>query len=77
MDKKMNDCTYCGGTLTPGKTTFTVELGFGVVVIRHVPANLCDQCGEEWIDDAVAADVEKYVDKARRNQCQVEVIAFE
>ncbi|MFP4076877.1 MAG: type II toxin-antitoxin system MqsA family antitoxin, partial [Halochromatium sp.] len=45
----------------PGQTTFTAELGFGVVVVRHVPAFVCDQCGEEWIQDPVAAALEALV----------------
>jgi len=30
-----------------------VDLGFGVVVVRNVPAKVCSQCGEEWIDAKV------------------------
>ena len=28
--------------------------GPGLVVVRHVPALVCNQCGEEWLDYAVA-----------------------
>ena len=31
-------CPLCGGEKQPGKTTFTVDLGTGVVVIRDIPA---------------------------------------
>jgi YgiT-type zinc finger domain-containing protein len=45
--KTMNaQCPLCGGTRTDGTTTFTAELGFGIVVVRHVPARVCVQCGE-------------------------------
>ena len=36
--------------LKEGKTTFTVDLGFGVVVVRDVPATVCSQCGADWIE---------------------------
>jgi YgiT-type zinc finger domain-containing protein len=36
-----------------GKTTFTVDLGFGVVVVRDVPATVCSQCGADWISDDI------------------------
>lgn len=70
------DCPLCGGTRDVGETTLSVELGFGVVVIRHVPATVCKQCGADWIDDAIASRVEKYVEDARRKHSEVEVVAF-
>jgi len=36
-------CPLCGGAKKEGKTTFTVDLGFGVVVVRDVPATVCSQ----------------------------------
>ncbi|MEI7911273.1 MAG: YgiT-type zinc finger protein [Verrucomicrobiota bacterium] len=47
-------CPLCGGTKTAGTTTFTADLGSGVVVVRRVRATVCSQCGEEWIDDTAA-----------------------
>jgi YgiT-type zinc finger domain-containing protein len=69
-------CPLCGGTKQPGTTTFTAELGFGVVVIRRVPATVCVQCGTDWIADDVASQLETLVDDARRKRLQVEVVAF-
>ena len=66
-------CPLCGGTKEPGKTTFTADLGFGVVVVRNVPAIQCSQCGADWIDDAVAAAVEKIVEDARARHALVEI----
>jgi len=53
-----------------------VELGFGVVVIRHVPALICTQCAEEWIEADVAKELEKIVEVAKNNKLEVEVVAF-
>ena len=45
MSQLTKNCPLChGGIKREGKTTFTVDLGFGVVVIRKVPAQVCDQC---------------------------------
>lgn len=38
MKKNFDACPLCGGGKKPGTTTFTADLGFGVVVIRNVPA---------------------------------------
>jgi len=57
-------------------TTFTAELGFGVVVIRNVPATVCSQCGADWIADDVAGRIEALVEDARKKRLQVEVTSL-
>ncbi len=71
-----NLCPICGGTKTQGTTTFTVDLGFGVVVVRKVPALICDQCGSDWIADETAERLEKTVNEARQRHRQVDVTAY-
>ena len=72
----MDLCAICGGEKRRGRTTYSVELGFGVVVIRHVPALICTQCAEEWIEADVAKELEKIVEVAKNNKLEVEVVAF-
>lgn len=67
-------CPMCGGRRIDGFTTFTAELGFGVLVVRHVPARVCAQCGEEWLDDSVAATLEDAVAQARARRSEVDVL---
>ena len=69
-------CPICGGKKVLGKTAFTVDLGFGLFVARDVPAHICSQCGEEWIDDQAAQQLEEYIQKAREREYQFEVIRF-
>lgn len=56
-----------------GKTTFTVDLGFGIVIVREVPVTVCSQCGKDWIDDVISEKIEKIVDNARQKHNLVEV----
>ncbi|MBI4625240.1 MAG: type II toxin-antitoxin system MqsA family antitoxin [Verrucomicrobia bacterium] len=76
MNSKNDQCPLCGGNKTNGKTTFTADLGSGVVVVRHVRATVCTQCGEEWIDDATARRLEQVVNEARLQHREVEITAF-
>ena len=69
-------CPLCGGNKAPGQTTFTADLGTGLVVVRRVNATVCTQCGEEWIDDATSSRLEKVVNEARTQHREVEVTAF-
>ncbi|MBI4685141.1 MAG: type II toxin-antitoxin system MqsA family antitoxin [Nitrospirae bacterium] len=66
-------CPLCGGIKKAGKSTFTVDLGFGVVVVRDVPATVCSQCGADWIEDAVASKLEGIVNDARQKHLTVEI----
>ena len=66
-------CPLCGGTKKTGKTIFTADLGFGVVVVRDVPATVCSQCGADWIEDAIASKLEEIVNDARQKHHIVEV----
>lgn len=77
----MNDslpsvCPLCGGGKKPGKTTFSADLGNGVVVVRNVPATICDQCGEAWIGPETAKHLEQVGNEARQKGAQIEVIAM-
>ncbi len=74
--EKSDLCPVCRGQKKEGTTTFTVDLGTGVIVVRHVPALLCEQCGMEWIDDSVSEILEKLVDDVRLKGSIVEVKEF-
>ena len=73
----MEICPLCGGDKKEGHTTYSVDLGFGVVVVRDVPAKVCSQCGEEWIDAQVARQLEEIVNSARDKHPQLEVLPFQ
>jgi YgiT-type zinc finger domain-containing protein len=67
-------CPLCAGWLGAGTTTFTADFANGIVVVRHVPARVCNQCGEAWVEDAQAARLEALVQQAKAAGKQVEVI---
>ena len=69
-------CPLCGATQEKGTTTYAVDLGVGVVVVRDVPATICSRCGEEWIGAEAARELEKIVEDARAKRRQVEVVPF-
>jgi len=74
MSTSGNPCPIChGGRKQAGIISFTVDLGFGVVVVRSVPAQVCDLCGSDWIEDSAAEKLEAIVERARREQPIVKV----
>ncbi len=72
-----NLCPICGGVRESGSTTFTVDYKSGVLVVRNVPAEVCSQCGEDWIADDIATKLQSVTEIARSEKRQVEVLDFE
>lgn len=71
---KLQKCPVCSGRMIEGTTTFTVDYDKGVIVIRHVPALVCDQCGESWVEDSQSEKLEALVQEAKSHSRQLEVI---
>jgi YgiT-type zinc finger domain-containing protein len=60
-------CPICGqGNLKAGTTTFAADADAAVVVVRNVPADVCDVCGEAFIDDTIAEELEGLVMEAKQ-----------
>ena len=70
-------CPLCGGPTESGTTIFAVDLGFGVVVVRDVPAIVCSLCGEAEVEDSVAERLESIVTEARQHKTAVEVTSWQ
>jgi len=44
------ECFYCKGTMEKGQTTYTINRKGYHIVIDHVPAYICKQCGEPYFE---------------------------
>jgi YgiT-type zinc finger domain-containing protein len=51
-------CVVCKhGETRPGSTTLVLQRDGATVVINDVPARVCGNCGEEYVDEEVAEKV--------------------
>ena len=57
---KTDTCHYCGGTLEPGLTTFTVVKYEAVYLVRDVPCLECTICEEAIFSDETAEQLSRY-----------------
>jgi len=65
-------CVICKtGETHSGKTTVTLQRGRTVAVIRDVPAEICEDCGEYYLDEVTTRRV--YVDAEQSVLRHVEV----
>ena len=47
-------CVVCkNGQTRPGYTTVTLEKNGGALVVRKVPAEMCENCGEAYVSAEV------------------------
>jgi YgiT-type zinc finger domain-containing protein len=76
MSAPTNDplCPMCGGSRVQGRITSMTDPGGCVLVVRNVPATVCEQCGEEWLDQATVAELHRLAADARARGAQVEVL---
>ena len=60
-------CVICKvGETHQGKATVTLERDATAMVIKGVPASICDNCGEEYVDEATADQLLKTAEEAVR-----------
>ena len=70
-------CPICRqGETRPGTATLVLERGTLTMVVRHVPAEVCDNCGEEYLDEAAAAAALERAEAAARDGVTLEVREF-
>ncbi|MDI1449548.1 type II toxin-antitoxin system MqsA family antitoxin [Polyangium sp. 6x1] len=71
-------CIVCKhGETAPGTVTVSVERAGTVVVVRDVPADVCQTCGEEYLTAQVVEQLESLVDKALGAGMDVAVRRYE
>jgi YgiT-type zinc finger domain-containing protein len=56
-------CTFCRGRLHEGKAEFIARVGDGIIVIKEVPAFVCDRCGEAYY----TADISQRIDAVMKD----------
>jgi YgiT-type zinc finger domain-containing protein len=67
-------CVVCKhGETRDGKATVTLERGDLTLVFKGVPARVCSNCGEKYVDDATSNRLLQAAEDAARVGVQVEV----
>ena len=55
-------CTFCGGNVKPDTTEYIEKQGNDIVVIKNVPCEKCEQCGEVHFSNDVVQAIERILD---------------
>ena len=67
-------CVICKtGETAPGKTTLTLERGNTTLVFKNVPARVCANCGETYVEEEISARLLRAAEEAAQSGVLVDV----
>ena len=70
-------CVICKQADTrEGVTTVTFERGDSVFVVKEVPAQICPNCGEDYVDEKVVAELLRSADDLAHTGAKVDVRTY-
>ena len=71
------NCPICkSGNMAEGLTSITFERANATVVVKSVPANVCDNCGEAFIAEEIARKVHDVAETELKKGVEVEIVHF-
>ncbi|MGH8093730.1 MAG: type II toxin-antitoxin system MqsA family antitoxin [Chthoniobacterales bacterium] len=71
-------CPICKkGETVPGTATVTLEREGLTLVVKDVPAQICDNCGEEYVDEKAAAQLLAEAEVSARTGTEINVRHFQ
>ncbi|MCK4959269.1 MAG: type II toxin-antitoxin system MqsA family antitoxin [Planctomycetes bacterium] len=70
-------CVICRqGQTKDGFATVTLNREHTTVVIKEVPADICENCGEYYLSDTVTAKIEKLAAQAVHDGVEIEILRY-
>ena len=58
-------CAACGGKLTATTISHEDRRGDKFYIFDHVPAQVCDRCGEVWIEEKMLQEIDRLIAQGR------------
>lgn len=70
-------CVVCKhGETAPSRVTVTLERRGMTLVVKSVPAEVCQNCGEQYIDDQTTASLLRQAEEAAIAGVEVQVRSY-
>lgn len=70
-------CILCKqGNTKSGMVTVTLQRGDTIVIIKGVPAQACENCGEYYLNDEITERVLSMAEEAVKKNVEVEILRF-
>lgn len=71
-----SSCPFCAGTLSRQQANVPFVLGRNVAIIKDVPAEVCDTCGEAFLAADATDNVTAMLRAARDSNAEVLVVSY-
>ncbi len=73
----MMKCVICkSGETREGQTTVSLNRGGSTIIIKDVPAQICENCGEYYLSEEISAKVMALAENAIKHNAEVEILRF-
>ncbi|MBK6994235.1 MAG: type II toxin-antitoxin system MqsA family antitoxin [Lewinellaceae bacterium] len=74
----MNACPICkNGELEPGTVTVTLERDEAIVLLKKVPAKVCNNCASYFLDSITTRLVLQKAEVSFKNGAELEVLQLQ
>lgn len=70
------NCFKCKSVLKEKKVNYMVDLENTIIIIKGVPAKVCDNCGEQYFNDEVSENIERIVEQLKSLSAEVTVVNY-
>jgi YgiT-type zinc finger domain-containing protein len=70
------NCIMCKSNLILGNVNHIVDFDGHIIIIKGVPANICKQCGEYFIENEIALKLERIIEEVKKNKAEIFVINY-
>jgi len=70
------NCFMCKGDLKEKKVNYMVDLESTIIIIKGVPAKVCNECKEQYFDDEISKNIENIVNKLKDLSTEVTIINY-
>jgi len=69
-------CFFCKTDLEHKKLAFTLELDNCIIIIKDVPTDFCEKCGQRSYSDDVAARIEEITEQSRDMLTEIVIVHY-
>ena len=69
-------CFMCKGKMENKLTNFIADLGKTIIIVKDVPSQVCQQCGEVSYSDEVARKLEQIVESLQSQSMEIAITNY-
>lgn len=71
------ECVICkNGSTNPGIVNVTLQRDDVAIIFKKVPAEVCDNCGEYYLDEDISGQLLKKAEDSIRKGAEVEILKY-